>query len=142
MSFIQLTGIGDTKEPTVAPDGRYPLVITSATVKESKELKEGQTKKGKNIMCVIEIEGEGAHGEKFANIFHYISLPDGQDKDKDQTKLLMAKRFFVQFNVPMDGDGVEIEQIAGCRAEGNLGNETFEDKPRNVLKVDRMPSED
>lgn len=131
MSFIQLTGLNDAKELPIAAEGRYPTVIVSAKLKDSSE---GD---GKNIMVVVEIEAD----RKYQNIFHYVALPRGEDKDKDQTMVLMAKRFFTQYGIPFD-DGVEIEQIVGCRADCNIGQDEYQGQNRNVLKIDRLATEE
>lgn len=130
MSFIQLNGLQDVQELPVAAEGRYPLVITSASLKDSKE---GD---GKNILCIVEVESD----RKYANIFHYIALPRGDDKDKDQTMLLMAKRFFKQFGIPFE-DGVELEAFVGSRCEGNVKVDEYQGQLRNVLMIDRLPTE-
>lgn len=130
MSFIQLVGIGEVKELACASEGRYSVVITDAKMHEGKEDKT-------SIRCVLEIE-DGDN--RYANIFHYISLPDGKDGAKDQMKLLMAKRFFVQFGVPFD-DGIDMEALVGCRAEVNLGIDEYQGQLKNILKLDRLPSE-
>jgi hypothetical protein len=130
MSFISLPGLNDTRELPYAKEGRYPLVVTSAKVKPSND------GGGQNIMVVLDIEDS----EKYQSIFHYVPLPRGDDKEKDQNRLLGAKRFFHQFGISMD-NGVNMEDIVGSRAEGNLGVDEFEGQVRNVLKVDRLPTE-
>jgi hypothetical protein len=130
MSFIQLPGLNDTRELPYAKEGRYPLVITSAKVKDTND------GKGQNIMVVLDIEDS----EKYQAIFHYIPLPRNDDATKDQNRLLGAKRFFHQFGVSMD-NGINLEDLPGARGEGNLGVDEFEGQIRNVLKVDRLPTE-
>lgn len=129
MSFINLQGLQEVKELRNAPEGRYLLRVTSA--------KMHVTDNGVSIQTILEIEAS----QKYANVFHYVALPNGQDAGKDQTKLLMAKRFFTQFNIPIDGDGVEIEQFVGCSAEANLGVEEYQGQSKNVLRMDRLPTE-
>ena len=132
MSFISLNGLNDVRPPEVHSEGRVPLCIVDAKLTE----KEGKT----NIRCIIEIEEPHPNpGSSWANMFHYVSMPNSNDDaDKVQTKLRMAKQFFVQFGVPFD-NGVEVEQMVGCRAEGNIIQDEFEGQPKNVLKTDPLP---
>jgi len=127
MSFITLTGLEDAHEPKVAPEAEYELCIINAKMNE----KEGSH----TIMVVIEIEGE----PDFGNVFHYVALP-GEDDDNAEFKLLMAKRFFTQFGIDMDG-GVELEQFVGSRAKGRLIQDEYEGQLKNVLQVNRLATE-
>jgi hypothetical protein len=132
MSFIELAGIDEVSELPYAPEGQYDLVVTSAKLKDSSD---GE---GKNILVVLEIENAD---RKYAPIFTYLGLPrGGDDKDKDAQRLLGCKRFFHQFGVPMD-NGVELEQMVGCRSQGNLAVEEYQGENKNVLKVNRLPME-
>jgi hypothetical protein len=137
MSFIQLHGIADVKEAKHVPEGRYPLIVTSAQLKDSKKEDDAQ-----NILCILEVED--SIDPKPAPVFHYVALPRGKDAMKDQQMLLMAKRFFVQFDIPID-NGIELEQITGCRADGFLKVEEYPEgsgNMKNTLQLDRLPSED
>jgi len=133
MSFIQLTGLADVQEAKTAPEGRYDLVITSASLKDSKGEDGGQ-----NVLVLLEIENQDV---KYANIFHYLALPRGKDKDKDVMMLLMIKRFFTQFGIPFD-EGFDMEALVGSRAACNVKVGEFNDQPKNELVLDRLPSED
>lgn len=129
MSFIELPGLSDTKEPQIVPEGEYDLCIVQAKLNE----KEGST----TIMTILEIEGE----ENAANVFHYIALPGADDEeDKRKAKNLFSKRFFHQFGIEMDG-GVELEQFVGCRARCKLTQDEYEGNLKNVLQVNRLPAE-
>lgn len=132
MSFIKLTGIDDVTELPLAPEGLYDLVITSQSLKESKD------KSGQNVLVVLDIENAD---RQYAKIFHYLALPRGVDADKDANMMLMIKRFLVQFGVPMDG-GFDLEALVGCRASGvRVIQEEFEGKLGNKIQVDRLPAE-
>jgi alcohol dehydrogenase class IV len=131
MSFIELKGIDDVSELPYASEGRYDLVVTSSKLKDSSD---GE---GKNILVVVEIENAD---RKYAPIFTYLGLPRGDDKDKDHQRLLGCKRFFHQFGIPMD-NGVELEQMVGARAQGNVAIDEYQGENKNVLKVDRLPIE-
>jgi len=131
MSFIDLKGLKDVKEPKNAPEGRYPLTIINAKMHE--------TENGQSIATVIEVES-GDPALRYANVFHYVALPNGKDVDKDQTKLLMAKRFFAQFGINAD-EGVELEHFVGSRGQGNLAVEEYQGQQKNTLKLDRLAAE-
>lgn len=132
MSFIQLNGLNDVQPPEVHPEARAPLCIIDAKVTE----KDGKT----NIRVLLEIEEpHPTVGRSWANVFHYVSLPNSNDDaDKVQTKLRMAKQFFKQFGVPFD-DGLNVEEMVGCRSEGNLTVEEYEGQLSNKLKTDPLP---
>lgn len=132
MTFIALTGLNDVRAPEVHPEGRTPLCIVDAKITE----KDGKT----NVRVILEIEeGHPTAGSSYGNVFHYVSLPNSNDDaDKVQTKLRMAKQFFVQFGIPFD-DGLDVESMVGCRADGNLVVEEYEGVPGNKLKTDPLP---
>lgn len=129
MSFINLQGIQEVRELKNAPEGRYRMRIVNAQSHE--------TDNGMSIQTILEIEAD----ERYANVFHYVALPNGKDAAKDQMKLLMAKRFFTQFGIPYEQNGVEIESFVGCAAEANLGVDEYQGQTKNVLKLDRLPTE-
>lgn len=128
MSFIELAGINDVHEPVVAPDGIYDLVIAAVQIKE----KDGK----KNILCILEFENTDAD---YANILHNVSLPSSDDdSEKRKNKLLFAKRFFHQFNIPFEG-GVDIEAMHGCRGKARVKCDEYEGKVKNILNLDTLP---
>lgn len=132
MSFIEMPGINDAKEPKVVPEGvDYDLIITSAKLKE----KEGK----QNVLIVLEIEGYPDAG----NVMHNLSLIGANDEEETRKfKLLMAKRFFHQFGIEADG-GFEIEQLVGHRASGcKLQVDIYEGQKNNKLKLDPLPTEE
>lgn len=132
MTFLALTGLNDVRPPEVHSEGRAPLCIVDAKLME----KDGKT----NIRTILEIEEPHPEpGRSWATVFHYVSMPnETDDADKVQTKLRMAKQFFLQFSIPFD-NGVEVESMVGCRADGNLTVEEYEGQPKNVLKTDPLP---
>lgn len=132
MTFLSLNGINDVKAPEVHAEGRVQLVIADAKVTE----KDGKT----NIRCILNIEEPHPNPQgQWSNIFHYVSLPgQNDDNDKVATKLRMAKQFFVQFGIPFD-NGVNVEEMIGCRAEGNITQEEYEGQLSNKLKCDPLP---
>lgn len=132
MTFLALNGLNDVRPPEVHSEGRVPLCIVDAKLIE----KEGKT----NIRTIIEIEEPHPEpGRSWATMFHYVSLPsEGDDAEKVQTKLRMAKQFFVQFGIPFD-NGVEVESMVGCRADGNIVTEEYQGQLSNKLKADPLP---
>ena len=131
MSFIELPGLQDAREPIVAPEGaNYDLCITSAKI---------HTKDGKDSLeCIFEIEG----GEDYAPIWSYNSFPNSNDEeDIVKFKNLMLRRFLVQFKIPHE-NGFEVEQVVGCRATAcTLTQEVFESNLSNKLTLNRLPNE-
>jgi len=130
MSFFELPGLSDVKEKYAASEGLYDLCIVGATVKE----KDGKT----NVQCVLGIEGD----DDYANVFHYLSLPGpDDDADKKAAKMLFLARFMHQFGIEL-GDGLETEQMVGCRASGcKLIQEEYEGNVNNKFNPNQLPKE-
>lgn len=132
MGFIEMPGLGDIAEQPLAPEGTYDLCIIDAKL---------QQKDDKNsIMCILQVENAD---KDYANIFHYVGLPNsGDDADKAKAKNLFAKRFFVQFSVPVEAGGFEIETLVGCRAtDVKVTQGEWEGRMGNNLQIDRIPEE-
>ena len=131
MTFIDMPGLEDAKEPVAVPEGKYDLCIIDAKLTE----KEGK----KSVRLIMEIEGEPEAG----NVFHYVGLPaEDDDADKRKTKMLFARRFFNQFNINTDG-GFEMEQLVGSRASAAMIlQEEYEGDLRNSLKTNKLPTEE
>lgn len=132
MTFLALNGINDVRAPEIHAEGRVPLCIVDAKVTE----KDGKT----NVRVLLEIEEPHPQvGSSWQNIFHYVSLPNSNDDaEKVQTKLRMAKQFFIQFGIPFD-NGLNIEEMVGCRAEANITVEEYEGQLSNKVKTDPLP---
>lgn len=130
MTFIDMPGLEDAKEPVAVAEGKYDLCVIQADLTE----KEGK----RSVRLIIEIEGEPEAG----NIFHYIGLPhEDDDGDKRKTKMLFASRFFNQFKINTD-KGFEMEQLVGSRASAAMVvQEEYEGDLRNSLKTDKLPTE-
>jgi len=136
MPFIDLPGLNDVKEPEVAPEGDYEMVIEAADLMPSK--KEGAPKDAQNIRLRVAF----ADDPQFAPVFHYISLPNSEDDDdKRVMKLRMAKEFLVHFGVDFD-EGLEPEAMPGCHALTHVTVEV-DDKEResNRLMLPRFSNE-
>ena len=131
MSFIEIPGLNDAKELPVAPEGKHDLVVTDAQMHE----KEGKH----SIRTIIEIEGP----TKYKNILHFIGLPNQNDEDDTkEMKALMARRFFNQFGVPLGDNGVELEQMIGCRSAGaNVVQEEYQNEMNNKIVLNKLPIE-
>jgi hypothetical protein len=118
-------------ESRPVPNGRYNLVITTA--------EETLTKAGDPmIKCSLGIEGH----DDAPNVSHYITLPNGGEKDA--FKALMLKRFLVAFNIPFDGEDLDVESFPGSVASAELTLSEPDDAGNvyNRLQLPRLPSED
>lgn len=131
MSFIEMPGINDAKEPQIVPEGPYDLIITGAKLKE----KDGK----KNILIILEIEGY----PEAANVMHNVSLVSAEDEDEKKAfKNLLAARFFYQFGIAVEG-GVELEQLVGHRATAaKLTVDVYNNQKSNKLVLDPLPQEE
>jgi len=127
--FVQIA-LDDAKEPEVAPEGAYDLVIDQATWYT------GKTSGKKSIRCIILFDG---HPE-YQPIFHYVSIPnENDDSEMVGKKLLMVKRFLTLFGVPFDGSGFNVDDLPGQRALCNVQQENDGVNPAsNKIAVPRM----
>lgn len=135
MSFVQLDGIGDVKEPTIAPDGSYELVITDAEAYQSE--KNGRT----IVKCRIEFEGH----DDYASFMHFLALPsrdldiDGHQEGpeagqrKYDMMMLSTRRFLELWGIPYEG-GFAVEDFHGARCKGKVTSET-DDEGRTFQRL-------
>lgn len=137
--FIQMD-VGGVVEPKPVPPARYDLVITSAEFRPPKT-----PDKGPMIQVNIGIEGH----ETAPNVTHWLSLPKpDDDAEKQFFKKLMMKRFLTQFHVPYnEGEGFNVEDFSGCRANVELGLSSPDDSKDgktvyNRLVLDKLPTEE
>jgi len=130
MSFIDMPGLNDVKEKYAVAEGPYDLTVISAKISE----KEGKM----SVQCILEIEGQ----PEAANVFHYLSIPGGDDDaEKKQTKMLFLKRFCNQFGIVLD-NGLETEQIVGARATAcKLTTEEYNGQLNNKFNPNQLPHE-
>lgn len=128
--FINMN-LGDTVEPKPVPQGRYDVVVTSATFNGEKNY----------IRCSLGIQG---HLDA-PNVNHFISLPKKDDEpQKANFKQLMLKRFLEQFNIPYDPvAGFNVEDFNGAAANVQLNISEPDDTGTvyNELVVDKMTDE-
>jgi hypothetical protein len=117
----------DVKEPEVAPEDEYDLVILKA--------EEGASKKGTKMATIL--IGFESGDSDYAPFFHYLRDP-GDIEDEDQAKMaaLEAKRFAAVFDLD---DDWEVADIKGERGSCFVGQEVgSDDITRNRLKLPRL----
>ena len=147
MSFIQITGGNEVKEPTLAPEGEYQLTIVD------KEIKESKNSPGRDV---IHLRIAFTDYDEYADFMHWIALPskkvdiDGADTpEKGQEKfaqmILSLKRNLHLMNVKFD-DGFDDDDLLGATFIGAVTQEINEDsddqRPNQRLKVPRLPYEE
>lgn len=129
MSFIDLPieNIDDIQEDQPVPEGEYTLVITDA--KEKMDEASGCLK---GILVICEIQGhDGA-----ANVLHNISIPLPDDpQDKVGFKLKFMKRFIQQFNIPVKGNQLNLQDFIGKSAKCLLVQKEYEGTVSNSIKL-------
>ena len=122
--------LGNITEPKPVVGARYHLTIANAEFRDEK----------KDIRVSIGIDD---HLDA-PNITHFISLPKADDEPgKAQFKRLMLKRFLVQFKIPHNDSGFEVEDFAGAQANCMLSlTEPDESGTQyNRLVLDKMPGD-
>lgn len=145
MPFIE-AAVATAKELSSVPAGVYPLRVNDADVVPVKSNNPDGSKQ--QIACVITIEDQNF--PTAAPVYIYLGLPHrGDDAKVMNRKLLTIARFCRQFNIPYEDNGFNTDDFPGSTCEeGRLevepvkdadGNETGE--TRNVLRLDRLPSE-
>jgi hypothetical protein len=128
--------VGAAVESKPVPAGKYNLQITDA--------QEAKSQKGKPQFVVnLAIEGH----DDAPQCTHYISLPgDGDEPKTVKFKVLMLKRFLVQFGLPVP-TSIDTEKMAmsmvGAKAKATLGlsEPTDDGRVYNRLQVDYLPDE-
>ena len=115
----------DVKEPEVAEEGTYDMIVDKAELVEKDNGKV-------NIVCQILFDGM----PEYSAIWHYISIPTSDDAEKTAVfKKLMLKRFLSAFNVPMDEDGFDVESIVGATGSVPVVQEEYEGRISNKLRL-------
>lgn len=118
MTFIAVN-FDDAVEPTIAPQGRYELLIT-----EAKAVETGPNSKNPGSP-MLRVSIGFPENVEYQTFNHFIMLPTGdEDKKTLNNRVLGLKRFLVMFGVPFDNHGIDVEQITmemvGCRANGEV----------------------
>lgn len=136
--------LADYKEPTIAPAGKYDIIVATC--------EEGPSKGGKpQFRMSIGFEG---HPE-FQNMTHFLSIPGDKDTpDQLATKALMYKRFLSLLKLPIDPTGIDTEKDAmrfiGAKAnvevyieneKDEAGNDKVDGRQFNRIFVPRMKNE-
>lgn len=128
--------VGAAIESKPVPSGKYNLQVTDA--------QEAKSQKGKPQFVVnLAIEGH----DDAPQVTHYISLPgDGDEPKSVKFKVLMLKRFLVQFGLPVPAQ-IDTEKMAmgmvGAKAKATLGlsEPTDDGRVYNRVQVDYLPDE-
>jgi hypothetical protein len=101
----------DVHEPQPLPTGAYNLTVSSA--KAIFADKEDGTRYLKQIRCMIDFDDH----KNAATMFHNLQLPQpDEDAKKKNFKVMMIKKFYKLFNVPISGKGVNTTDLIGARA--------------------------
>lgn len=136
MSFIEVDGLGNVKEPTVHPEG--PAQLRVIHVGEPYN----SPKSGRLVVQVMhEIEEAG----DWQPVNHYLTFP--MEGDEDNTKSLMMlglARYLHAAGAPMEGNGFDPNDLNGLsfqayliQSEPNDNGDVF-----NNIKLPRLPNED
>ena len=127
MTKVKYQGIDKAQEPTHLKDDVHLLRIIKAT--------HGPGKTDPNkfrtefiLDCPQEPDTQG--------VFHYIGdpNPDGDPKGESY-KFLLAKRFFMHFDVPFDEEGFDPDDALGKEAETRTLTEKDEETGRSSTKL-------
>ncbi len=129
MSFINVA-IEEAVEKQALPEGSYDLVVTDV------EPYHNDNSGKDSVRCSI---GFVEHPEA-KNIMHFIALPhESDDADKVNNKLLSLKKFLERFNVPFEGNGFNVEDIAGATARMFVAVEVDEEYgPQNNITYKKI----
>lgn len=145
MPFIE-AAVGQAKELTAVPEGKYPLRVESAEVVEVKR----DNPDGSKEQVAVVISNQDTQYPNAQQIYLYLGLPHKDDDEKTvNRKLLTIARFCRQFEIAFEDNGFNTDDFPGSTCdEGHLvqepmkdqnGNETGE--VRNTLRLDKLPSE-
>lgn len=141
MTFIPVN-FDEAVEPQAASGGRYQLQITACQV-----AKTGPNSKRPDSPQFRVTIGFPENPE-FQNFSHFISLPHEDDEPGSVNfKVLLLKRFCALFNIPLEGNGIDVEQLAmemvGATANAEVGISEPNDNGDvfNNLKVPKLRNE-
>jgi hypothetical protein len=126
MPFIN-AAMDDVREDKPVEEGEYDLRITSVKEKESK--------KGQPMLEVM-LKIEGREGEGASPIWHYL-LFNSPDQAAARMQALDLKRFLTLFNVPVDPNGFNSDDLVGATASCMVIQE--EDDRGNIRNALRLP---
>ena len=132
MPFISVA-LQDAKEPEAVPEGEYDLRIMKH--------EDGESKKSGNPMTTIFIKIEDAAHPNAALVRHWLVPPTNETPaDQRQMRLLDIKRFLTAFNIPMEGEGFNSDDLDGATARCMLTQDEDEESGNvyNRLKLPRL----
>lgn len=120
--------LNDYHEPTIAPVGKYNLIIAG--------VEQVETAKAKKPQYRISIGFE--EFPQHQNITHYIGIPGEKDEPGAMAfKALLLKRFLALFRIPIPTNGIDTEAL-GMQMVGAKASAAVElDKERDEFGVEK-----
>ena len=101
----------DIHEPQPVPTGAYDLTVESA-----KAIYEDDGA-GNRVMTKVRVMIVFDGQQNAATMFHNIPLPKAADEKKSKDyKIILAKKFYKLFGVPMAKNGINTTDLIGARA--------------------------
>ncbi|MCW4026076.1 MAG: hypothetical protein NWE76_01165 [Candidatus Bathyarchaeota archaeon] len=135
MTFMNLSGLGDAKEPEIIPECRTHLRVTQVFPYKKEET-------GRDIIRLAH-RVEDDRFDNPAGIFHYLNMP--LESDTENTKQLMllgVRRYLEMAGIPFEGNGFNVEDLNGAFFEADVAQEEREGIGMvNVIKVPALTSE-
>jgi len=134
MSFIELAGLGEAKEPAVQPEGKYFFTVVDVFQYTKEET-------GNEVIRVKHaIDGV----PDAMPVTHWLSLPGPNDEqDKVSIKILMLKRYLNAAGIPFEANGFNKEDLYGANFESEMTLSEPNDQGTqfNNLRLPRLPYE-
>lgn len=140
MPFIEMP-LGDVRESAPVPEGRYNLVVVKAVEEASKAKREAEGDDAEPNMLHVVMAVRSDDFPNAAPVSAWFMYPDGGDYD--ELRMRELKRFLYWFNVPMDDNGFNTDDVEGCEgADIPLIQETTDNgRVLNSLALDPMPDD-
>lgn len=133
MSFLELGGLGDAKEPEIYPEGEATLVVDDV----HSYIKDDTKNQVIRVRHQIQDDGD------WAPVYHYLSFPgEGDDEEKAKTKILMIRRYLEMAGISYEANGFNEEDLYGANFTAALQVEHDEERNRdnNRINVPRLDS--
>jgi len=136
MTFLQVGGLGDAKEPQLLPETRTTLVVDDVHTYES-------DKNGRTITRIRHNVDDERYTECNA-VMHWLSYP--MEDDEPETARLLTrglKRYLVMSGVPFEAEGFNEEDLYGASFEANIIQDENEESGEvfNKIVVPRLPED-
>ncbi len=135
MTFLQVGGLGDAKEPQLLPETKTTLLVEDVHTYESD--------KGRTITRLR----HNVEDERYPDcnaVMHWLSHPMGDD-EPETAKLLTRgiKRYLVMAGIPFEAEGFSEEDLYGASFEANVIQDENEESGEifNKIVVPRLPEE-